>query len=83
MIVIVDYGVGNLTSVQNMFRKSGNAAIISNNVKEIEQCTKILLPGMGAFDNCMFKLQQSALLPVIEKKLLEEPEIVEVKWTGQ
>ena len=72
MIVIVDYGVGNLTSVQNMFRKSGNAAIISNNVKEIEQCTKILLPGMGAFDNCMFKLQQSALLPVIEKKVLEE-----------
>lgn len=72
MIAIVDYGVGNLISIQNMFRKSGNPAIISNAVSDIETCTKIVLPGMGAFDNCMLKLKASGLLPAIEQKVFTE-----------
>ena len=72
MIVIVDYGVGNLISIQNMFRKSGNPAIISNAVSDIEQCSKILLPGMGAFDNCMNKFNDSGLRPAIEQKVFNE-----------
>ncbi|MEP7318346.1 MAG: imidazole glycerol phosphate synthase subunit HisH [Panacibacter sp.] len=72
MIVIIDYGVGNLTSIQNMFRKAGVAAIISSNKTDIENASKILLPGMGAFDNCMQRLNESGLRDTIEKKVFND-----------
>ena len=68
MFVIVNYGVGNLTSIQNMLKKAGVKAIISSLKEEIEQADKILLPGMGAFDNCMIKLNHSGLRQSIEHK---------------
>ncbi len=70
MITIIDYGVGNLTSVQNMFKKAGVNAVISKAADEIEKADKILLPGMGAFDNCMQKFNESGLRQIIEKKVL-------------
>lgn len=72
MIVIIDYGVGNLTSIQNMFRKAGVAAVISSNKIDIEHASKILLPGMGAFDNCMQRLNESGLRDTIEKKVFND-----------
>lgn len=72
MIVIVDYGVGNLTSIQNMLKKAGVAATISSDSLELTNATKLVLPGMGAFDNCMEKLHQSGLRPAIENKALNE-----------
>lgn len=72
MFVIIDYGVGNLTSVRNMLKKAGADAIISNSKEEILQASKILLPGMGHFDNCMNKLNASGLRPAIEQKALTE-----------
>lgn len=70
MFIIVDYGVGNLTSIQNMLKKAGISAIISDKSEEILQASKLLLPGMGAFDNCMEKFDQSGLRPSIEQKAL-------------
>jgi len=55
-----------------MFKKSGHDAIIGNDLKTVELSSKIVLPGMGAFDNCMNKLHESGLLPVIEKKVFGE-----------
>ncbi|HTI11064.1 MAG TPA: imidazole glycerol phosphate synthase subunit HisH [Puia sp.] len=72
MLVIVDYGVGNLHSIQNMFKKAGVTASIGSTYEEIAAADKLLLPGMGAFDNCMEKLDQSGLRPIIEQKALEE-----------
>jgi imidazole glycerol-phosphate synthase subunit HisH len=72
VITIVDYGVGNLTSVQNMFKKAGVNSTISNNINEIESASKILLPGMGSFDNCMVKFNESGLRPIIEKRILAD-----------
>ncbi len=72
MLVIVDYGVGNLVSIQNMFKKAGAAAIISGQEEDILKAEKILLPGMGHFDNCMEKLNTSGLRPAIEQKALVE-----------
>ena len=72
MIVIIDYGVGNLTSIQNMFRKAGVAAMISSNKTDIENASKILLPGMGAFDNCMLRLHESGLHNTIEQKVFSD-----------
>jgi glutamine amidotransferase len=72
MFIIVDYGVGNLTSIQNMLKKAGAQAIISGQTDDILKATKLLLPGMGHFDNCMQKLRASGLRPLIEKKVFEE-----------
>lgn len=72
MFIIVDYGVGNLTSIQNMLKKAGVNALISDKPDDIRQATKLLLPGMGAFDNCMAKLDQSGLRAEIEQKSLVE-----------
>lgn len=72
MLVIVNYGVGNLTSIKNMFKKSGVNATISGEEKDIAAASKLLLPGMGHFDNCMQKLNASGLRPLIEKKAFEE-----------
>lgn len=72
MIIIVDYGVGNLTSIQNMLKKGGFASLISNKQSDVDEAEKLLLPGMGAFDNCMQKLNASGLRPNIEKKALVE-----------
>jgi imidazole glycerol-phosphate synthase subunit HisH len=69
MICIIDYGVGNLTSVQNMFKKAGVAAVITSQKSEIENAGKILLPGMGHFDNCMSRFTESGLRAVIEHKV--------------
>lgn len=72
MIVIVDYGVGNLTSIQNMFKKAGSIALISDRPDDIHSAEKLVLPGMGAFDNCMEKLHESGLRDILEKKVLSD-----------
>lgn len=72
MIVIVDYGMGNLGSVQNMFKKVGAVSKISSDLEEISQANKILLPGVGAFDIAMRKIADAGMLEVLNKKALEE-----------
>lgn len=73
MIAIVDYGIGNLASVLNMFKKIGISEVkISNKEEEINKATKILLPGVGAFDTGMKNLEESGLIPVLNKKAIEE-----------
>jgi glutamine amidotransferase len=72
MLVIVDYGVGNLASIKNMLKKVGCDALISSNRSEILSADKLILPGVGAFDTCASKLKESGLLSVLNKKALEE-----------
>jgi len=72
MFVIVNYGVGNLTSIRNMLKKAGVAAEISDKQQDIESASKLLLPGMGHFDNCMERLNNSGLRPIIEQKAIVE-----------
>jgi glutamine amidotransferase len=62
MIVIVDYGVGNLRSVQNMLRKIGARCTISGDPEQIRGADRIVLPGVGHFAHGMSKLVQSGLL---------------------
>ena len=70
MLTIVDYGVGNLASIKNMLKKVGSDAIISSKEEDILNSDKLILPGVGAFDTCAGKLQQSGLLPALNKKVL-------------
>jgi glutamine amidotransferase len=66
MIVIVDYGLGNLGSIQNMLNKLGARAEIGTTVNEIEHATKIILPGVGAFDAGMSQLNRSGLRSALD-----------------
>lgn len=70
--MIVNYGVGNLTSIQNMLKKAGVDAVISGKAEDIASATRLMLPGMGHFDNCMEKLNQSGLRNTIERSVMEE-----------
>lgn len=72
MIAIIDYGTGNLASIQNMFKKIGVDAIIASEKSVIEGATKLVLPGVGAFDTCAQKLEQSGLRDDLHKKIIEK-----------
>jgi glutamine amidotransferase len=72
MIVIVDYGMGNLGSVQNMFKKVGADVRISSDLEEISRAPKILLPGVGSFDTAMQRIVDAGMLEVLNKKALIE-----------
>jgi glutamine amidotransferase len=72
MITIINYGMGNLGSVQNMFKRIGVPSEISGDPTVIAQSTKLLLPGVGAFDAAMQKIADSGLRAVLDKKVLEE-----------
>lgn len=70
-IAIVDYGVGNLGSIQNMLRKLGAQSEISSDASTLERANKIILPGVGAFDSGMEKLNQSGIRPALDFAVLK------------
>jgi imidazole glycerol-phosphate synthase subunit HisH len=70
MIVIVDYGVGNVGSILNMLRKSGVRASVSGMAADIAAADKLILPGVGHFSHGMNKLGESGLVPVLEEQVL-------------
>jgi imidazole glycerol-phosphate synthase subunit HisH len=63
--VIIDYGMGNLRSVQKAFEKIGESAMISSKASEIAQATRIVLPGVGAFRDAIAALRRHDLVGVI------------------
>jgi glutamine amidotransferase len=71
MITIIDYGAGNLGSIQNMIRKIGYNATISSNEEDILNADKLILPGVGSFDFGMSKLNNSGLINSLNKKVLQ------------
>jgi len=72
MIIIVDYGVGNLGSIANMFKKIGVPATISSDPTIIETADKLILPGIGAFDAGMAKLNERGFVPVLNHLVLDK-----------
>jgi glutamine amidotransferase len=67
MIVIVDYQMGNLRSVQKAFERVGYSATISSDPARITKAEKLVLPGVGAFGDAMAELRQRDLIdPVCE-----------------
>ena len=69
MIVIVDYGMGNLRSVSKAFEKEGARAVVSDEPKVIEKATKIVLPGVGAFPSAVKELKARKLFSPIAEKI--------------
>ncbi|MEK7813708.1 MAG: imidazole glycerol phosphate synthase subunit HisH [Candidatus Desantisbacteria bacterium] len=69
MIAIIDYGVGNLRSVQKGFERVGAEAIITNKPEVIDTASSVVLPGVGAFSNAMDNLKQLGLVEVIHSSI--------------
>jgi glutamine amidotransferase len=67
MVVIIDYGVGNLGSIQNMLKKIGSNVKITNNADEIKSASKIILPGVGNFDYGMKNLESNNLIEILNE----------------
>jgi glutamine amidotransferase len=72
MITIIDYKTGNLGSIQNILKKIGEQSIITSDKKDIAAASKIILPGVGAFDTGMKNLVELDLVDILNKKVLEE-----------
>lgn len=67
MIAIIDYGMGNLRSVQKGFEKVGHQATITNDPAVIRDAAKVILPGVGAFPDAMHELQRRELVEPIRE----------------
>jgi glutamine amidotransferase len=72
MITIIDYGLGNLGSIKNMFKHIGAESEIQSNLQAIQKAQKIILPGVGKFDAAMSRINESGLRKILDYKALEE-----------
>lgn len=72
MVTIIDYGVGNIGSIANMLKKVGSDSIITSDPEQIRRAEKIVLCGIGAFDDGMTKLENMNIVDVLKQKVLED-----------
>ncbi len=71
MIAIVNYGMGNLRSVQKAFEFVGAQAVITDRAADIEKAERVVLPGVGAFGDAMRNLKRAELIDPIVKAISE------------
>jgi len=69
MIAIIDYGMGNLRSVQKGFEHTGHEAVVTSDAKTILNANKVVLPGVGAFSDCMKNLEQYSLIDAVRTSI--------------
>jgi len=69
MIAIIDYGMGNIHSVNKALQLYGAKTIVTNKPKEIKSCDKVVLPGVGAFDDAMLELEKQDLKASISEHI--------------
>ena len=72
MIGIIDYGMGNLYSVQNALKKLNVSYQLVSTPEQVFTCDKLILPGVGAFKDCMKNLNQQNLVQAIQKAVKEK-----------
>ena len=72
MLGIIDYGMGNLASVKNACDALGVKSVITSDVATLEQCQRLILPGVGAFKDSMANIHTSGLYEPIQKMVKEE-----------
>jgi len=69
MIAIIDYGMGNLRSVQKGFERMGHEAVVTREPHTILDASKVVLPGVGAFPDCMRNLEEYGLIDAVRKSI--------------
>ena len=78
-VLIIDYGSGNIKSVYNSVKKTlhyfnkFSEVKVSNNLSEIEKADKIILPGVGSFDQCMNRIREiNDLVETLKDQIIEK-----------
>jgi len=69
MIAIIDYGVGNLFSVEKALLAAGAEAKVTGSAEDVQTAEKLVLPGVGAFGDCMQDFTRSGLAPVLKERV--------------
>ncbi|MDQ3190059.1 MAG: imidazole glycerol phosphate synthase subunit HisH [Bacteroidota bacterium] len=72
MLVIIDYGMGNLRSVKKAFDRIGVESVISTSFNDIENASKLILPGVGNFKNGMENINSRGLVQLLNKQVIQE-----------
>ncbi len=72
MITIIDYGSGNINAFVNVFKRLNIETKVARTSHDLKEASKIILPGVGAFDHVMTSFNQSGMREVVERKVLEE-----------
>lgn len=70
MIALIDYGVGNLYSVEKALSFVGGEVVVTNDAADLKRADKLVLPGVGAFGDCMRNLEATGLIPTIIEQIL-------------
>ena len=71
-VTIIDYGMGNIGSLENMVEKVGGKAVVARTPAELLSAQKLILPGVGSFDNGMRRLNELGLSEALRTKVLDE-----------
>lgn len=69
-ISIVDYGMGNIGSLENMIKRAGGEAELVSDPDDVMRAEKLILPGVGAFDNAMIRLKELGLVEPLGEKVM-------------
>jgi glutamine amidotransferase len=70
-VAIIDYGVGNLRSVEKAFAATGCEAVISDNIAILRNAERLVLPGVGAFASCMKALRERGFDSLVQERAAE------------
>ena len=73
MIAVIDYGMGNLRSVEKALEQCGADVIVTSDGDEIRRADKVVFPGVGAFPKCMERLEELQLIDPIKTAADEKP----------
>ena len=68
MIAIIDYGVGNLFSLKSSLKEIGAEAVVTSDEKVIAEADRIILPGVGAFEDAARKLRETGMAEVVKRE---------------
>ena len=71
-LVVVNSGIGNLGAIPNMLRRIGVDAVVTDDPATIEGADKLILPGVGSFDAAARRLDELDLVPILNRKVLEQ-----------
>lgn len=72
MLTIIDYGLGNISAIQNVYKQLNIPTKLAKTSKDLSDATKLILPGVGAFDGAMIKLNQSEMLQTLNEVVLQK-----------
>jgi len=72
LIGIINYGSGNIQAILNIYKRLNLEAFVANTAEDITKAEKLILPGVGAFDETMEKLVSSGLIEILNQQVLEE-----------